>query len=371
LLLATDRPGGQIAWITRSQTAHLLSDLAGRGGPITHGDIDGLPQSRHEVFLRQMLVQVGVLPPRNDDLERIPTWLDTLLLEQPEHRTQLIRPFAHWFVLRRARRSAARRRYPAQAGGSVRKQIRVALEFLTWLDTLGLDLPAANQTVLDQWLAKGNTRSHDIHYFLSWARSHRLTQDLRVPSRRRSQPEDLLDEQTRWQLLQRTFHDTTISLDTRVAAALILLFGLSATRVRHLTADQLQVQDDHSYLATGVHRLPLPPKLARMLSDLAHGHHGRSRYQHRPDTPRWLFPGLIPGRPLSADGLGIKLSAFGMHARPARNAALASLAAELPPAVLADLVGMHHATATRWAQLAGRDWHAFVAARSGNSAALE
>jgi hypothetical protein len=113
----------------------------------------------------------------------------------------------------------------------------------------------------------------------------------------------------------------------------------------------------------------LPAKLARMLTELGRGEHHRSRYRHRADHPQWLFPGLVPGRPLSTDGLGGKLSEFGMHARPARNAALVSLAAELPPAVLADLVGMHHNTAARWAQLAARDWHAFIAARPGNSAA--
>ncbi|HEX4099485.1 MAG TPA: hypothetical protein VHY21_02930, partial [Pseudonocardiaceae bacterium] len=99
--------------------------------------------------------------------------------------------------------------------------------------------------------------------------------------------------------------------------------------------------------------------------------HGRSRYQPDPSTPQWLFPGLTPGRPLTASGLSLKLTQFGMHARPARNAALAALAAELPPAVLADLLGLHYQTATRWAQLVSRDWYAYVATRPMNTAHIE
>lgn len=371
LLLATDRPAGLLDWLSRSTTAHFLHELARGGNLITHDQLDALPQGRHELFLRQLLVQAGVLRARDDDLERIPRWLDTLLADQPEHRSRLIRPFTHWFVLRRARRSAARRRHPASASTDARKRIRVALEFLTWLDTIGIDLASADQAVLDRWLAEGNTRSRDIRYFLSWARSHRLVHDLRMPTRARAQPENWLDDTTRWQLLERSLHDISQLLDTRAAAALILLFGLTITRVRHLTTDQLQQQSDQTYLVTGAHRVLLPPKLAETLRELAAGAHGRSRYQPDRSTPRWLFPGLTPGRPLSATGLGLKLSNFGMHARPARNAALAALAAELPPAVLADLLGLHHETATRWARLAARDWHAFVATHHRNTAATE
>lgn len=108
-----------------------------------------------------------------------------------------------------------------------------------------------------------------------------------------------------------------------------------------------------------------------MLSDLAQAGSGRSRYPTRPGARRWLFPGLVPGRPLSAESLSVKLTRFGLPTRPARNAALISLAAQLPSAVLADLIGLHHNTTSRWSKLAARDWHAFVAARPGHTAGTE
>lgn len=372
LLLAAERPNGQIAWLMRSEAAQLLRNLARREEAVTHDYLDTLPQNRAEMFLRALLIDASVLPARNDDLERIRPWLETFLADQPDHHARLIRPFAHWFVLRRARRAAARRRYQATAGYHLRVKIRVAHEFLAWLDTLQLDLAELDQATVDRWLTQGTSQAREIRSFLAWARSHRLTKELRVPFPPRSQPEAMLNEQDRWQLLERSLHDTSVPLDTRAAAALVLLYGLPLIRVRSLTPDHLEQHDDgRSHLLIGAHLLLLPPKLAQMLNDLARPGSGRSRYAPRPGARQWLFAGLVPGRPLSAQGLGVKLASFGLHARPARNAALVSLAAQLPPAVLADLVGLHHVTAARWSQLAARDWHAFVAARPGHTAGTE
>lgn len=51
-------------------------------------------------------------------------------------------------------------------------------------------------------------------------------------------------------------------------------------------------------------------------------------------------------------------------ARPARNGALMALAADLPAAIIADLLGMHINTAIRWVRYAGRDWADYLAARA-------
>jgi hypothetical protein len=53
---------------------------------------------------RQLLVTTGVLPERDDDLERLPAWLDQTLAGKPVEHARLFRPFTHWFLLRRARR---------------------------------------------------------------------------------------------------------------------------------------------------------------------------------------------------------------------------------------------------------------------------
>ena len=85
---------------------------------------------------------------------------------------------------------------------------------------------------------------------------------------------------------------------------------------------------------------------------------------HGPDAPRWLFPGRVPGQPIDNHSLTNRLNRHGISARPARNGALMALAADLPAAIIADLLGMHINTAIRWLRFAGRDWADYLAARA-------
>jgi hypothetical protein len=71
------------------------------------------------------------------------------------------------------------------------------------------------------------------------------------------------------------------------------------------------------------------------------------------DDHVWLFPGGAPARPLSTGRLILRLKALGVPARVSRNSALMDLAAELPAAVLSQLLGLHINTAARWTDEAG------------------
>jgi hypothetical protein len=50
--------------------------------------------------------------------------------------------------------------------------------------------------------------------------------------------------------------------------------------------------------------------------------------------------------------------------RQARNTALAAWASDLPPAVLASLLGVHIQTAVNWASRTRRDWTTYLAERA-------
>jgi hypothetical protein len=52
---------------------------------------------------------------------------------------------------------------------------------------------------------------------------------------------------------------------------------------------------------------------------------------------------------------------YGLTVRRARNAALISLAGDLPASVISDLFGLSIAASTGWARRAGRDWHQYLA----------
>jgi hypothetical protein len=343
--------------------ARLLSQLATDGAALNHEVFDQLPPGRHEFYVRQMLVHTGVLPERDDDLERLPPWLNTVLASRPDEHARLIRPFVHWFLLRRARRRAATRRQPATAGGYLRTRILVALDLLTWLDQQQLSLAQLDQSSLEAWLAAGNSSSYTIRYFLDWATARELTRSLTVPTLPRQTPDQILDEADRWALLQRCLTDETMPLDVRAAGALVLLFGLPLSRIRHLTIDQVHTTGTRSFLRTGRHPLPLPPRLAVLIHQLAETPLTRARLVTSGTASRWLFPGLTPGRPTTQTGIRDKLCDYNIDTRPARNAALISLAGELPSTVLADVLGLSITTAGQWAALAGRDWATYIAER--------
>ncbi|WP_159050513.1 hypothetical protein [Streptomyces cellostaticus] len=238
----------------------------------------------------------------------------------------------------------------------------MALQFLAWLDEHGLDLGELRQDGLDRWLDAGNTRTYSIRYFLSWTASRGLTGKLMVPSIPRQQPSQLMDEEGRWKLLKRCLTDSSMALDTRAAGALILLFGLHASHVRHLTATQLTRRDGNSYLAVDRHPILLPPRLASLLHQLAEAPHTRAALTRTNRGEPWLFPGLVPGRPTSQTGLSSKLLPHGIDTRPARNAALVALAGDLPAPVLASILGLHPNTAVRWSGFAKTSWADYLAA---------
>jgi len=366
-LTQTASPYKQIHWIEKSPNARLLGQIVAEGRPVSHDLLDEIPPSRNVHYIRQMMVQTGVLVERHEDLERLPAWLDHHLLAIPTDHANLIRPYLHWFLLRRARRRAVNRSFPASAGRELRRRILVALELLDWLDGNRITLDQLQQDDLDRWLSEQNTqRRHLVRYFLKWTHQRGLSRKLVVPTIPRQQPAKLLDDDERWRLLQRCLTDTALPVDVRAAGALTLLFGLPTERIRHLTADQLSCQGKHTYLTAGRRPALLPPRLATLLQDLATKPEPQRRLSVHADrrAAQWLFPGLVPGQPIANHALTTRLSRHDINVRIARNGALAALAADLPAAVLADLLGMHINTAVRWVKYVGRDWADYIAARA-------
>lgn len=176
----------------------------------------------------------------------------------------------------------------------------------------------------------------------------------------------ILDEQDRWDLLRRCFVDESMPLDTRAIAAMVLLFGLHVSRIRHLTVGQLDIGANRSFINGRPSPITAATQARRLLKRLADTPHTRARLATGEYAPRWLFPGLTSGQPISQSSVRVKLQPLGIDARAARNAALISLAENLPMAVLADVLGPPVGTAERWAALAKRDCAAYIAERAGD-----
>jgi hypothetical protein len=358
-------PFRAIQWIKDSPNIRLLRQLVEQGDAITHEVLDELPPNRNQRYIRQLLVHTGILKERNEDLERIPGWLEHELADKPAAHAALIRPFLHWFLLRRARQRAAIRKHPASADRDLRRRLSVALEFLAWLDEHNLTLADLAQDHVDEWITGATSqRRYLIRYFLNWSASRRLTPELTVPSIPRQEPQNMIEEDERWNLLQRCLTDEKLPTDVRAAGAITLLFGPSTERLCLLTPDHLQVEGRHSRLLLGRHPVLLPPRLAEILRRLAEQPDVRPQLGRARPGRSWLFPGMVPGKPIATHAMTQKLARHGITVRAARNGAIASLAADLPSSILADLTGMHRHTALRWVAYAGRDWAEYLAART-------
>lgn len=267
-------------------------------------------------------------------------------------------------VLRRARNRARTRTFTEASGSWARQQIRVALDFLAWLDHRGTTLADLTQPDIEDWLTTGSSQRYTVRYFLRWAHDRRLTPSLDVPLRKARNPDQILPEARRWDQLQRCLRDGSLPLHVRVAGSLLLLYGQPVSRTVQMTIVQISYRDGNAYLTFDQHPVLLPPALARLISDLSATATPAAVLGGRGAPTTWLFPGQVPGRHLAVNGLVRQLGDHGVQARISRGAALINLATDLPAPVLADLLGMHVNTAVRWVRHAKRDWASYLAARA-------
>ncbi|MFC5107433.1 hypothetical protein [Kibdelosporangium philippinense] len=366
-LATVDSPNAVLQWLRPGQpAAHLLEWIHAIDVPVTHDLLDCLPPGLAVHRLRQTLVHTGVLPERDEYLERLVPWLDNLLADQPATRAHLLRTYATWTVLRRARYRARSKQFTPGANNWARSRLRAALRLLCWIDEQGLELGSIRQDHIDQWLLTGRPEStYPAREFLHWARQRRLAGAVAIPKKRSRTTLAPITDDERWQQLRRCLHDNTLPTPVRAAGALVLLYGLPVSRVALLRCDDIHIDTDQcAWVHYGRHRLRLPPAVAAVV--LAQRDQattvspvGRSH----PGGVAWLFPGGFPGRP-ARDALyrGLRLHLH-VHLRRARSAALAGLAAELPAAVLAQLLDININTALTWTRHTQADWTAYLAAR--------
>ena len=75
-------------------------------------------------------------------------------------------------------------------------------------------------------------------------------------------------------------------------------------------------------------------------------------------------PGLRLDPPLHSEQMRRRLRQRGITARPSRAAALLHLAQTLPPAIVADLLGISEGRAADWTRAATGDWARYAAESS-------
>jgi hypothetical protein len=358
-ICAARTPRSALNWLRQGAGAAVLAEVATGRLAATHHALDHHPRRRAADYLRHMLVAGGVLPPRDEQLTRTERWLTELVcsLQVPAHR-RLVQTFGAWRVMRRLRRTAEAGTRPRTYTAHARLKIKTAAEFLTWLAGRDRSLADCRHADVDDWLATGPGACH-VRDFLTWAAETGHCPAFEIPGPQRSSG-PASDPDQRWAQLARLLHDEHLELIDRIAGALMLLFGQQQSRIAAITIDQITNRDHEVLVRFGQHEVPVPEPLGALLQQLI-----RDRKSHigvgSPTNTRWLFPGGLPGRPITAARPADRLRALGINTQPARRAALIDLAAQLPAAVLADLLNLHPTTAVRWMHQAGGDWTRYAA----------
>ncbi|MFC5665588.1 hypothetical protein ACFP3U_21740 [Kitasatospora misakiensis] len=369
-LLTTESDAYQVLLLLyRAEWLSLLGRLAREHEEITHAVLDDLPPRQHVHYLRRALMASGILPDRDEYLDSVPSWLEAMLAKQAPHIARLIRPYASWSVLRRARSRSQHHESTPSVRKYARARILIAINFLTWLDGCNLTLGTATQAHVDAWLDGGTTTHNRLRDFLLWAHSRRLAAELAVPwLGSREDPEEILTDDHRWQLLRQCLSNEEIPLQLRVAGSLVLLYGQVPQHIVRITRPQLTRKGAHTYLTLEQSPMLLPTPLADLFQRLsAEPVTSRSALHGLGMDSQLLFPGTGPGGGMDHGRLTLKLNQLGIRVRPARNGALCALASDLPAAVLADLLGIHITTAVRWVRLVKRDWTSYLASRDSST----
>lgn len=375
-LLPPDRPGHLDAlrepilaaepftarrWV--SKTAQVLTDLHSGKLPISHKGLDGLPAGRDVEHLRALLIAAGLL--ENDPhraVERLNAEMSSLLSGLHLHDQRALSSWLRWQVLPRLRNPADRLRDPTSAITQARSTVRQAIAFVDALDGEGPVLAQLQQRDIDDWFGTGSTAQQRARPFLAWAhqRGH-LPKQLSLPPSYRSRSVGPADPEDRWQIARRLVNDDTLDASDRIAGALVVLYAQPLSRIAMLTLDDVDLDEQVVSLRLGQQNLELPEPLASVLREVPSHRRRRGIAEQLPT--RWLFPGSRAGQHVTAATLARRLRAIGIEPRPARLAAITQLSAELPPTMLAGILGVTAGTAARWATQSGGNWTNYVADR--------
>lgn len=362
-----ERPDTVLAWLNKNTASATLRELATGQRALTHAGLDELPDSKPVRHLRTVLVATGVLPTRDEYLIRLKRWISATLAnrDDPEQRALLHR-YARWHALHRLRRRNNGKHATHGQAVAVQWNIKAAITLLDWLTARGLDLASAGQGDLEQWQAAAPATARvDAGNFVRWTRRNKLT-NLDFAATKWDGPQRIIDSEARWAHAHRLLHDDTIKAEDRLAGLLVLLYAQSTTAISRLTLEHVHAGEHDLRLRLGREPIVLPKPLDTLVRELVGLRHGHATLGDQ-GTSRWLFPGGQSGQPISAHRLGERLHQLGLQPGQARSTALFGLAAELPAALLARLLGINISVAVAWQRASAGDWTTYAADYSRRS----
>lgn len=350
-------------WLATSPAGQLLARLAIGDVAVTHDELDRRA-GRSIERLRGLLIATGALEADQRRVEHhaqaVAAIADTIT--NPNDR-RVVQSWLRWRALPRLRRRAADGKPIVHSGGNLRQQTRTISRFINGLNDHDRTLGTCTQTDIEHWFATPGATSAQVFPFLNWAASNRhLRAGLDIPTTRGTRELTTpVDQQLRWEIARRLVTDDTISPDDRVAGALVVLYAQPLTRIAVLRVDQLtEGRDGEITVRFDHHQIDLTEPFASLARQLP-----IRRRQGAADhlETRWLFPSNRPDRPIHPTTIANRLRRIGIDPRATRAAAVTQLATEIPPALLAESIGISARQASRWVGLAGGNWTTYTSTR--------
>ncbi|MFD8565161.1 hypothetical protein ACFV1N_48525 [Streptosporangium canum] len=358
LLICTGRPKSRLIWLRNPQVSGLLQDLAAGRVALTHEALQQVSAWRSAHYLRDLLMDSGVLPSVDRQLLLFQRWLAERLasITETEH-VRLLQHFSTWHQLHKLRAKASKGPLGPSTMNEYRQQITQAGVFLLWLADRGVELRSCTQADLDAWHAEKYTTRRPARVFLRWCMTTRRMPTLTIPDRITTNPNPM-GQHHRITVLQRILTDDTPSLGVRIAACLVLLFAQPVSRIVHLTLDDVLHDGEHVALRLGDPPSPVPEPAADLLLNYVKALQNSTSAMN--SSPRWLFPGRRTNQPTSPTTLRDALREISVPVERGRTAAIRQLVLQAPPPVIAQALGYHDKSTTRIAAEAGSPWSRYA-----------
>ncbi|MDP4510322.1 hypothetical protein [Nonomuraea turcica] len=299
-------------------------------------------------------------PRRETSLNSYHERVELLLASVPPQAQLVVRRYIRWAVTHPLQRKVSDGAIvtPELASWPLRR-VKMAARFATAVIAQGMTLAQVCQSQLDAWVMELPGRRAELRAFVRWAVDHGyMASGLDVP---RANSRDLrasMDDVERLELVQRLLRVETKDPPARLAAVLVLLFGQRVSRLVRLDVNAVTLEDDGRVtLALSDTPVRLREPLAGLALQIVDAARRRGS--------RWLFPSSQGAdHPLSSERLAQRIQQVGLsRVLEARNGALAALASQLPPALLAEQLGLSLSRASSWSKAVGADRSSYVGLR--------
>lgn len=356
-LKSMKRSNSGVTWIRQRHVTTFLKDLA-VAPTITHEKLDELPGAdRTRNYIRGLLVEHGVLPPRDELAVRYDRWATGALerVSSDEHR-EVVRRYIRWHHQRRMNQMEV---VPHGTFLRSKQTVTVTIEFLNWLHDHGITLDELRQEHLDAWLADGPSTRRFVDRFIPWAIKCRLVDPELTIARHRRGTSPKLPKSEQDAAVERVVHTDELTVRDRAAAILVIVFGQHIEDVIQLTWDDVAVTDDVVTVRLGKTEFALPSPLDEPMRQLAAAP-GNDLTASHPNS-NWVFRGYSPGRHIHGSSLRSRLKTV-FSTRAARLGTLHELTKLGPVPIIADALGYHPQTVERHAIGSASTYAEYIAA---------